>query len=79
MGTGHGHVGELADGLAAAADVDGEALVAKSLDSIRVDVHHEGAYLAVVSGADRHREGCEGHRPQAYYHREGKERISGPA
>jgi hypothetical protein len=79
MGTGHGHGAQLADGLAAAADVDGEALMGIGLDAIRVDVHHQGADLAARSGADRHRGRCEGHRPRARRRHGGKDRGSGPA
>ena len=79
MGVGHGLVAKLADGLAAAADVDGEALVGKGLDAIGIDVHHQGADLAAGSGADRHRERCEGHRPRARRRHGGKDRGSGPA
>ena len=79
MGASHGHVSGLADGLAAAADVDGEALVGKGLDAIGVDVHHQGADLAAGSGADRYRGRCEGHRPLARcHHCAGKDRGSGP-
>ena len=46
MGTGHEHGAELADGLAAADEVDGEALMGIGPDAIRVDVHHHGADLA---------------------------------
>lgn len=63
MGRGYGHSPGLADGLAVAAHKDGEAFVAIGLDAIGVVVHHEGAALAAVSGADRHKERCEGYRP----------------
>jgi hypothetical protein len=54
-GPGHRHEAQLADGLAAAAEVDGVALVAVGLDAIRVDVHHQSPDLAAEGGADRHR------------------------
>ena len=61
MGTGHEHVAELAHGLAAAAVVDGEALVAVGLDATLVEVHHQAEDLAAGSGADRHVRNGLGH------------------
>jgi hypothetical protein len=54
-------------------------LVAIGLDAIRVDVHHQGANLAAGSGADRHRERCDGRGPLAHAALEGKDRGSGLA
>ena len=45
MGAGHGHIAELLDRLAAAADRLGDALVAIGLDAIGIDVHDQAADL----------------------------------
>ena len=61
MGLGHGHEANLFDGLATTAQGDIEALMAKGLDAIGIDVHHQGADLAAGNGADRSQERREGH------------------
>jgi hypothetical protein len=54
MGFGHGHETDLFDGLTSTAQGDIEAPMAKGLDAIWVDVHHQGADFAAGGLADRH-------------------------
>ena len=75
----HGHGAKLAHGLAAAANEDGEALVAIGLDAIWEDVHYQGADLAAASGADHQRERSEANRLRAWHCLWVKDRYSGSA
>ena len=85
LGAGHGHIAELLDRLAAAADGLGDALMAIGLDAIGLDVEHEGADFATGSG-DRHgrkawdatRLPCPGAAARTASHREVRQRETQP-
>ena len=79
MGFGHGHKADLFDGLTATAQGDIEALMAKGLDAIWIDMHHQGTDFAAGGLADRHGRNGVGHRSCASPRRLLQGPRSGPA